>query len=43
LRIEKRLTALQFFRQSGYDKNKTVAATANWNTHPESMESRNTR
>ncbi len=40
--FDEELRVMQFTGTSGRSKNKVIATLANWNTHPESMEDRNT-
>lgn len=40
--FDEELRAIQFVGSSGATKNKTIATLINWNTHPESMEDKNT-
>lgn len=39
---DQELRVMQFVGTAGADRNKTIATLVNWNTHPESMESKNT-
>jgi hypothetical protein len=40
--FDEELRVMQFVGSSGAAKNKTIATLINWNTHPESMEDKNT-
>src|SRR4030095_5353140 len=40
--FDEELRVMQVFEGSGSSRNKVIATVINWNTHPESMESKNT-
>jgi hypothetical protein len=40
--FDEELRVMQFFGTSGANRNKVIATLVNWNTHPESMEDKNT-